>query len=122
MFRLLLAMAAVVAVSIPAAASGSPIQPTLTAKVTGRSISLTDSDGKPVRLVVQRSYRIVVRDSSKSQNFHLFGPGVNVRTKVAATGTRTWLVDLRPGKYVYRSDRSAKLRGEFSVRSNPPPL
>jgi hypothetical protein len=121
MFRTLLPVVAVMAVSMPVGASGNPIQPTLNAKVTARSISLTDSSGKPVRLLAQRSYRIVVKDSAKSQNFHLLGTAVNLKTRVAATGTRTWIVDLRPGRYVYRSDRSAKLRGTFNVGSGPPP-
>ena len=102
-------------------ASGNPIQPTLNAKVTARSISLTDSSGKPVKTLAQRSYRIVVKDSSKGQNFHLFGPAVNMKTKVAARSTRTWIVNLRPGKYVYKSDRNTKLRGTFTVEPNPPP-
>lgn len=121
MLRSLVAVAAVVAVSIPVGASGNPIQPTLNAKVTARSISLTDSSGNPVKSLVQRSYRIVVRDSSRGQNFHLFGPAVNRKTKVAATTTRTWIVNLRPGKYVYRSDRNTKLRGAFTVEAGPPP-
>ena len=121
MFRSLLAVAAAVAVSIPMGASGSPIQPTLTAKVTARSISLTDSSGNRVKSLVQRSYRIVVRDSSRGQNFHLFGPAVNMKTKVAARGTRTWIVNLRPGKYVYKSDRNTRLRGAFTVQPGPPP-
>jgi hypothetical protein len=121
MFRSLLAVAAVVALSVPVGASGNPIQPTLNAKVTARSIRLTDSSGKPVKLLIQRSYRIVVKDSSKGQNFHLVGPAVNMRTRVAATGTRTWIVNVRPGKYVYRSDRNTKLRGSFTVEPSPPP-
>jgi hypothetical protein len=121
MFRSLVAVAAVVAVSIPVGASGNPVQPTLNAKVTARSLSLTDSSGKPVRSLVQRSYRIVVKDASKGQNFHLLGPSVNMKTRVAATGTRTWIVSLRPGKYVYRSDRNTKLRGAFTVAPGPPP-
>jgi hypothetical protein len=121
MVRLLLAVAAVVALSVPIGASGSPIQPTLSAKVTARSISLTDSSGKPVRSLAQRSYRIVVKDSAKGQNFHLIGPAVNAKTRVAARGARTWILNLRPGKYVYKSDKNTKLRGTFTVESNPPP-
>ena len=121
MLRSLIAVAAVVAVSIPVGASGNPIQPTLNAKVTARSLSLTDESGKPVKSLVQRSYRIVVKDLSKGQNFHLIGPAVNMRTKVVATGTRTWIVNLRPGKYVYKSDRNTRLRGAFTVQPGPPP-
>ena len=121
MVRLLLAVAAVVALSVPVGASGNAVQPTLNAKVTARSISLTDSSGNQVKTLVQRSYRIVVKDSAKTRNFHLFGPAVNMRTRVAATTTRTWIVNFRPGKYVYRSDRNTKLRGTFTVEPSPPP-
>jgi hypothetical protein len=97
------------------------IQPQLNAKVSARSISLTDASGRQVRVLLRNSYRIVVKDSSKAQNFHLVGPGVNLRTRLAATGTRAWVVELQPGKYVYRSDKNTKLRGTFTVREGPPP-
>ena len=103
------------------AASGSPIQPQLNAKVTSRAISLTDGQGKRVRTLSQRSYRIVVRDSSTGQNFHLVGPRVDMRTKVSATGARVWSVGFGTGTYVYQSDRNPKLRGSFTVLSSPPP-
>jgi len=121
MLRLLLAVAAFAAFALPLGASGYAIQPQLDAKVTARSISLTDANGRRVRVLLQNSYRLVIKDSSKAQNFHLVGPGVNLRTKVSATGMRAWTVNLRPGKYVYASDRSAKLRGSFTVLDSPPP-
>lgn len=121
MLRSLLAAFAVVVVCLPMAASGTAIQPQLNAKVTSRAISLTDSNGRRVHALQQRSYRVVVRDSSKAQNFHLVGPGVNVKTTITGTGTRAWTVGLRPGRYVYGSDRNAKIRGTFSVLSSPPP-
>ena len=121
MLRSLLPAAAVVAVSLPMAASATLIHPQLNAKVTARSISLLDSKGQRVRLLQQNSYRILVKDSTTGQNFHLVGPGVNLRTKVATTGARAWVVNLRPGTYVYSSDRRAKLRGTFRVRGIPPP-
>jgi hypothetical protein len=120
MLRSLVAAAAIVAVSLPLAASGNPVLPRLNAKVTARSISLTDAQGQRVRVLLQNEYRIVVKDSSKAQNFHLVGTGVNLRTKVPATGTRAWRVYLHPGTYVYESDRNAKLRGTFKVRGGPP--
>jgi len=121
MLRFLVALGAVVAVSIPLAAGGTPVLPQLDAKVTARSISLTDAQGQRVRSLPQNSYRIVVKDVSKTQNFHLVGPLVNMKTKVAATGTRSWVVNLRPGTYVYKSDRKTKLYRTFTVESNPPP-
>jgi hypothetical protein len=54
------------------------------------------------------------------QNFHLTGPSLNVRTKVAAKTTATWLVDLKPGSYSYRSDRNKRLHGSFVVAGVPP--
>jgi hypothetical protein len=121
MFRPLLTTGVLAAALLPLGASGNPIQPQLNAKVSARTISLTDAKGQRVRTLLQNSYRIVVRDSSKAQNFHLVGPGVNLKTARSATGTRTWVVNLRPGSYVYRSDRSPKLRGRFTVKDSPPP-
>jgi len=74
-----------------------------------------------VRSLTQGSYRVIVRDASTAQNFHLVGPNVNVKTKVSATGTRSWSVGLRTGPYLYRSDMNAKLHGSFRVTSSPPP-
>jgi hypothetical protein len=121
MLRSLLTVAAVGAVSLPMAASGSPIQPQLNAKVSARAISLTDANGRRVRVLLPNSYRVVVNDSSKAQNFHLVGPSVNMRTKVSAKGTRAWVANFRPGTYVYESDKNAKLRGTFTVKKGPPP-
>jgi hypothetical protein len=121
MLRLLVAVTSAITVALPMAASGTPGQPRLNGKLSARSISLTDAQGRQVRSLRQNSYRLVVKDSSKAQNFHLVGPGVDVRTKLAATGTRAWDVYLRPGTYVYRSDGNAKLRGSFRVEPGPPP-
>ncbi len=121
MLRSLLAVVALAAVSLPMVASGNPIKPQLNAKVTARTISLTDANGQRVKALLQNSYLIVVKDASKAQNFHLVGPGVNVRTKVAAKATREWTANLRPGTYVYKSDKNPKLRGTFTVKAGPPP-
>jgi hypothetical protein len=59
---------------------------------------------------------ITVNDRSRTDNFHLTGPGVNRKTRVATRGRVTWNVTLRPGRYAYRSDKSTKLRGAFTVR------
>jgi hypothetical protein len=58
---------------------------------------------------------IVVNDRSKSDNFHLSGPGVNKKTGVKTRGRVTWNVTLAPGTYTYRSDKTKKLRGKFAV-------
>ena len=121
MLRSLVALAAVVAFSLPLTAGGNPVRPRLDAKVTARSISLTDMNGQRVRVLQENSYRIVVKDASKAQNFHLVGTsGLDLKTKIAATGSRVWSVYLRPGTYVYTSDKNAKLRGTFKVRGGSP--
>jgi hypothetical protein len=98
----------------------TPGVPRLNAKVSARAISLTTKTGARVQTLLQGSYRVAVTDSSKTQNFHLRGPGVNRKTKVGATGKASWPVNLSPGTYVYRSDKSSKLRRTFSVKGRPP--
>jgi hypothetical protein len=121
MLRPFLAITAILTVSLPLAASGNPGLPRLNGKLSARSISLTDANGQRVKVLRQNSYRLVVKDFSKGQNFHLVGPGVNRKTRIAATGTRDWTIYLRPGIYVYKSDRNPKLRGTFKVEPGPPP-
>src|SRR5262245_61324700 len=58
---------------------------------------------------------ITVNDRSKTDNFHLTGPGVNRKTGVKTRGKATWKVNLVPGIYTYRSDKTKKLRGSFIV-------
>ena len=120
MLRLLLAGLALGMLALPTAAGSSPVRPTLTAKATARSITLTRPDGTRVKTLQPNAYRIVVRDATTAQNFHLIGPSLNVRTKVATKTTATWLVNLAPGKYSYRSDRNTHLRGSFMVAGAPP--
>ena len=59
---------------------------------------------------------ITVNDRSKTDNFHLTGPGVNKKTGVKTRGKVTWTVTLTPGTYTYRSDKTKKLRGTLTVR------
>jgi len=121
MLRPLLAATLLGALMLPVSASSSPVLPELTAKVTARSISLTNADGQRVDRLQPNGYRFVVKDLTKTQNFHLVGPSVNLRTRVPAKATTSWTVYLRPGTYTYRSDKRATLRGTFTVRPGPPP-
>jgi len=120
MLRLLLAVALLGVLALPVGATGSPIVPQLTAKVTAKSITLVNADGTHVRVLQPNRYRIVVRDRTTAQNFHLVGPKVNAKTTVGARTTATWFVNLQPGSYSYRSDRNARLRGTFVVAGSPP--
>jgi spore coat protein U-like protein len=73
--------------------------------------------GKHVKTLKHGTYKIVVRDKSAEHNFHLFGPGVNKSTSVSATGTKTWTIKLKKGKYTYQCDiHSAEgMKGTFRV-------
>jgi hypothetical protein len=121
MLRPLLAAVLLGALTLPMSASSTPGLPELTAKVTARSISLTDADGQRVTLLAPNNYRFIVKDLTRAQNFHLIGPSLNRRTKVPAKVTTSWTVYLRPGTYTYRSDRRATMSGTFTVRPGPPP-
>jgi hypothetical protein len=87
----------------------------LSGKVTTRTISLNTASGSRVRSVVENTYRLTVADSSKKQNFHLTGPGVNRKTSVKGRTRVTWTIQLKPGKYTYRSDKNKRLKRTFTV-------
>lgn len=89
----------------------------LSGKVTTNAISLKTGAGAKVKSLKAGKYRLTVSDAAKTQNFHLSGPGLNKKTGVAAKAKATWTFTLRPGKYTYRSDKSRKLHGSFTVKS-----
>lgn len=74
-----------------------------------RSISL-----KP-KLTEVGPATITVNDRSRTDNFHITGPGVNKKTGVAFRGRVTWNVTLQPGTYSYRSDKRKTMRGSLIV-------
>lgn len=81
----------------------------------GFTISLTN-DGVAVTTLEAGSYEITVDDKSSIHNFHLFGPGVDEKTDVAASGTVTWTVKLEKGAYTYQCDpHAASMNGSFTV-------
>ena len=88
--------------------------PAAPAKLSGsvgprRTISL-----RP-RTVQAGAVVLTVKDSTRTDNFHLTGPGVNRKTGVAFRGRVTWNLTLAPGRYTYRSDKHPKLRGTLTV-------
>ncbi len=89
----------------------------LSGKVTTKTITLRTGSGSKVRTLTASKYKLTVSDTSKTQNFHLKGPGVNKKTGVAARAKATWTLTLKAGKYTYRSDKSRKLRGSFTVKA-----
>jgi hypothetical protein len=70
------------------------------------------------KTVVAGPARITVVDRSRTDNFHLVGPGVNRKTGVAFRGRATWSVSLQAGRYTYRSDKHKRLRGALTVTSS----
>jgi Copper binding proteins, plastocyanin/azurin family len=91
----------------------------LSGKVTARAITLMNGGSRVVSLV-ENTFKLTVNDTSKKQNFHLTGPGVNKKTGAAARTKVTWTVTLKPGKYTYRSDKNRRLRRTFTVRERQP--
>jgi hypothetical protein len=89
--------------------SPPPVRKLLGTVGPGKRISL---DAKTVSA---GTFAITVRDRTKTDNFHLTGPGVNRKTGVAFRGTLTWKVKLVKGLYRYRSDRHPSRRGKLLV-------
>ncbi|HEU5264339.1 MAG TPA: plastocyanin/azurin family copper-binding protein [Gaiellaceae bacterium] len=62
-------------------------------------------------------YVLVVSDKSSIHNFRLKGPGVNVATSVAATGSKTFKVTLKKGKYTFVCDpHRTTMKGSFTIK------
>lgn len=95
------------------AASGST---TLQGSVgPGFDISLTQ-DGQPVSTLKPGTYTLSVDDQAGNHNFHLTGPGVDVQTDVAGTGTKTFTITLEAGSYHFQCDpHSSSMNGDFTV-------
>jgi len=113
---ILAAFAAIAA--LVAAASASAAAPKLVGETgPGFTIQLKSSTGKAVKSLKAGTYVLKVEDKSPIHNFHLTGPGVNKLTAVDGTGTKTWTVKLKPGKYTYKCDIHAAegMTGTFKV-------
>ena len=60
--------------------------------------------------------KLVINDRSSVHNFHLTGPGVNVKTSVSAIGTKTFTITLKKGTYKFICDPHPFMKGSFTVR------
>jgi hypothetical protein len=88
----------------------------------GFTITLADAGGRLVTQLDPGTYEITVRDLSDEHNFRLFGPGVDEFTQVETTGTVTWTVTFREGRYTVQCDpHSSQMVQRFTV-GNPPPV
>jgi hypothetical protein len=83
---------------------------------SGSPMSLRSSYGQAVTLLRPGTYSIAISDGSRTQNFHLLGPGTNKKTGIAFVGRITWRLRLSPGLYRYRSDSSRKVQSFRVVR------
>jgi hypothetical protein len=102
-----------VTVPPPATKLGASVGP-------GRRIALRTANGTRVTLLTGTTKTVItVNDRSRVDNFHLRGSGVNKATGVRFRGRVMWRLTLRPGGYVYRSDRRPSLRGTFTVTASP---
>lgn len=109
-------LALVVVGAVQASAQKKPVKLVGT---TGPGFTITlAKGGKTVKTLKVGKYRFVVHDKSSSHNFHLLGPGVNKKTGVPFTGTKTWTVKLKKGNYTYRCDIhfASGMKGSFKVK------
>ena len=97
------------------ASSAVAATPTLNGSVgPGFTITLKKGATKVSKLKAG-AYKIVIADKSGIHNFHLKGPGVDKKTSVSGTGTKTWTVTLKKGKYTYVCDpHAAFMKGTFT--------
>jgi plastocyanin len=93
-------------------ASGAGGGTTLNGSVgPGFEIGLDGTDG-----LTPGSYTLVVNDQSPAHNFHLTGPGVDVKTDVGAEGEESFEIELQAGEYTYVCDpHASQMRGSFTV-------
>jgi len=60
--------------------------------------------------------KLVVSDKASIHDFHLVGPGVNVKTSVSGTGVKTFIVTLKKGTYHFFCDpHHSLMNGSFTV-------
>ena len=103
----------VAALVVPSALAATP---TLTGTVgPGFTITLKKGSTKVSKLKAGK-YVFKISDKSSIHDFHLKGPGVNKSTSVPKTGTSTWTLTLKKGKYTFVCDPHASiLKGSFTV-------
>jgi len=103
----------------PGVASSSSVTIRLYATVAaGHTITFkagTANGYVPVARLQAGRYTVVVRDHSTSDNFHLFGQGLDKKTSRSFVGRQQWTLDLRKGTYIFRSD-ARPLKTKRTVR------
>jgi plastocyanin len=99
---------AFIAFAIPASAA----TPTYNGTVgPGFTIKMATKPTKPGTI------KLVVADKASIHDFHLTGPGVNVKTSVSGTGSKTFTVTLKKGTYKFFCDpHKSAMNGSFTVK------
>ena len=101
------ALVAVLALALPAVAATPTYKGTVG---PGFSIKMATKPTKAGKI------KLVVSDKSDQHNFHLSGPGVNVKTSVGQKGTKTFTVTLKKGTYKFVCDpHKSFMKGSFKV-------
>jgi hypothetical protein len=99
-----------------------PTVPKLNASVgPGRTISLKTAAGAKVKTLPAGTYKVVVKDRTRKDNFHLLGKSLSRKTGIRFRGTVSWTVSLAVGTYHFRSDAHRRLGGTFVVLKKPLP-
>ena len=120
--RRLAALGSLVLVALVGPGSAAGDNPQLFATVEGViTITFVDANGVPVTRLDPGTYDIVVNDASDQHNFHLSGPGVDLKTETNDIVRTTWTVTFVEGRYVFQCDPHSGMRGDFVVGNPPPP-
>ena len=110
---LILSLVLAGALAVPTVAAARPFYGTVAAPST---ITLEKASSANVTHASPGRRKFVISDQSSFHNFHLLGPGVNKKTAVDFTGSRTWRVTLSVGTYKFRCDsHPTTMHGSFSV-------
>ena len=101
------ALVAMLALALPAVAATPTYKGTVGPGFTIKMATKPTKAGK---------IKLVVSDKSSQHNFHLTGPGVNVKTSVGQSGTKTFTITLKKGTYKFMCDPHASfMKGSFKV-------
>jgi hypothetical protein len=112
-------------VAVLAAAAAVILAPAAFARTTGTTLVAVDGPGftitlkegaKNVTTLKAGTYSFKVEDKSSIHNFHLTGPGVDVKPSVGGVTTDSWKLKLKKGTYKYAYDPHATImHGSFKV-------
>lgn len=79
------------------------------------------ADGRRMTRIPPGTYTVQVHDLSTSHDFHLLGPGVDMKTSVPDIEHPIWTVTFRAGTYTFKCDVHVAMKGTFVVAVGTPP-